>query len=116
MSTPLPEPHSRPSPRSASPRSARASARAKDILLGYVRAVLDTGMVDMNLIGLTADQRQRYRDSELVRLVGTMVQGQPGAIHAELLHRLHRRRVRCFVHGRDDQGHLIAVAVPVADR
>jgi hypothetical protein len=107
-------PTSRPH-RFASPRSARASARAKDILLGYVRAVLDTGMVDMNLIGLTSDQRERYRDSELVRLVGTLVEGQPAAIQAELLRRLHRRRVRCFVHGRDDEGRLVAVAVPVAD-
>ncbi len=116
MSTPCSEPDRSASPRSSAPRSARASARAKDILLGYVRAVLDAGIVDMNLIDLTGEQRERYRDSELVRLVGSMVEGQPGAIHAELLRRIHRRSVRCFVHGRDDEGRLVAVAVPVADR
>lgn len=106
-----------PSTRPARPlaRAGRGSDRAKDILFGYVREVLDGRTLDVNLLGLTGEQRQRYHDSELVRLVGAVVEGHPAALHADLLHRVHRRRVRCFVHGRDQDGRLLAVAVPVTE-
>ena len=97
-------------------RSTRpAAARAQDVLLAYVRAVLDGRTVDLNLLDLSPAQRERYRDNELVRLVGAAFKEASSAACADLLTRLHRRRVRCFVHGRDASGMLLAVVIPVAD-
>ena len=90
------------------------AARAQDVLLAYVRAVLDGRTVDLNLLDLSPAQRERYQDNELVRLVGAAFQEASSAACADLLTRFHRRRVRCFVHGRDASGMLLAVVVPVA--
>lgn len=100
-------------PRPVTRRVGRPITKALEILTGYVREVVDARTIDLNLVAPTADQLQRYRGSELVRLVGAAVESAPGDV-ANLRLRLHHRQVRCFVHGRDSDGRLLAVAVPVA--
>lgn len=100
-------------PRQASLRAGRPVTKALDILTGYVREVVDGRTIDLNLVAPTAEQLERYRGSELVRLVGAVVES-PANDLADLRLRLHRKQVRCFVHGRDSDGRLLAVAVPVA--
>lgn len=100
-------------PRHATLRVGRPVTKALEILTGYVREVVDGRTIDLNLVAPTADQLERYRGSELVRLVGATVES-PGSNVTELRLRLLRKQVRCFVHGRDSDGRLLAVAVPVA--
>jgi endonuclease YncB( thermonuclease family) len=100
-------------PRPASLRAGRPVTKALDILTGYVREVVDGRTIDLNLVAPTADQLERYRGSELVRLVGSTVETASADL-ADLRSRLYRKQVRCFVHGRDSDGRLLAVAVPVA--
>jgi hypothetical protein len=94
-------------------RTPRPLTKAIDILTGYVREVVDGRTIDLNLTAPTAAQLERYRGSELVRLVGATAEGANGT-EVELRARLYRKHVRCFVHGRDSDGRLLAVAVPVA--
>lgn len=100
-------------PRPATLRAQRPVSRTLDILTGYVRDVVDARTIDLNLVSPTADQLQRYHGSEMVRLVGAIVESGAVGI-AELRQRLHHKQVRCFVHGRDSDGRLLAVAVPVS--
>lgn len=89
--------------------------RARDILHGYVRAVLDARTVDVNILDASPDQRERYRGSEVMHLVGAVVESaadDPVKLQA-LTEGLRHQHVRCFVHGRDEAGRLIAVVVPV---
>jgi hypothetical protein len=89
--------------------------KALDVFDGYVREIVDGRTIDLNLLQPTAEQLERYGACEVVRLVGLAVESAPAAsAESELRTRLHRRHVRCFVHGRDESGRLLAVAVPVA--
>lgn len=94
------------------------AVRARDILAGYVRAVIDERTIDVNILDATPEQRERYQGSEVMRLVGAVVESAADdpARAAEVARRLHHQRVRCFVHGRDDDGRLVAVVVPVSGR
>jgi endonuclease YncB( thermonuclease family) len=97
------------------PRSERPVTKALDVFDGYVREIVDGRTIDLNLLQPTAEQLERYGACEVVRLVGLAVESAPAAsAESDLRIRLHRRHVRCFVHGRDESGRLLAVAVPVA--
>jgi len=100
-------------PRQATLRASRPVAKALDILTGFVREVVDGRTIDLNLVKPTAEQLERYRGSEIVRLVGALVEASVNDPEA-LRQRFHRKQVRCFVHGRDSEGRLLAVAIPVA--
>lgn len=96
-------------------RAQRPVSKALDVLDGYVRDVVDGRTIDVNLVKPTPDQLQRYGACEIVRLVGLAVESAPAAsAESDLRQRLHRRQVRCFVHGRDAEGRILGVAVPVA--
>lgn len=96
-------------------RADRPVTKALDVFDGYVREVVDGRTIDLNLLRPTAAQLERYQACEIVRLVGLAVESAPDATaERDLRARLHQRQVRCFVHGRDEQGRLLAVAVPVA--
>lgn len=106
-----------PRRRTAKPRlrADRPVAKALDVLNGYVRDIVDGRTIDLNLVKPTADQLERYAACEIVRLVGLSVESVSNdASESDLRQRLHRRQVRCFVHGRDQEGRLLAVAVPLA--
>jgi len=96
-------------------RADRPVTKALDVFEGYVREIVDGRTIDLNLLRPTPAQLERYQACEVVRLVGLAVESAPAATAvSELRERLHQRHVRCFVHGRDAEGRLLAVAVPVA--
>ncbi len=94
------------------PPRGRTVRRPIDVLRVYVCAVLDGNTVEVNLIEADSAQRQRYRGTEIVHLVASRLDVENQDAENRL--RLHRRYVRCFVHGRDAQGHLVGVLVPIA--
>ncbi len=102
MFSPVP---ARPKTPQHRPRTVR---RPLDVMRVFVCSILDARTVEVNLIEASSDQRQRYRGTEVVRTPGA-VADQPN-----VLTRLLRRHVRCFIHGRDDDGHLLGVLVPIA--
>ncbi|MBA3684498.1 MAG: hypothetical protein H0W72_04575 [Planctomycetes bacterium] len=104
--------HSDPSAIRLVPSRGRTVRRPIDVLRVYVCAVLDGSTVEVNLIEADSDQRQRYRGTEIVHLVSSRLDAQDQDAQTRL--RLHHRHVRCFVHGRDAEGHLVGVLVPIA--
>jgi hypothetical protein len=98
-----------------SPRADRQTGKPLEVLDGYVREVVDARTIDLNLTKPTPELLERYHACELIRLVGLSVEALPAdEVIRDLRQRLHRRQVRCFIHGRDAEGRLLAVAVPVA--
>jgi hypothetical protein len=86
--------------------------RPIDVLRVFVSALIDDSTVEVNVIGADAEQRQRYRGTEIVRLVHARLEDEDFAAH--IRQRLLRRHVRCFVHGRDADGRIFGVLVPIA--
>ncbi len=96
-------------------RRSRTVRRPLDVMRVFVCTVLDGGTVEVNVIDADSDQRQRYRGTEVIRLV-QRPEPDDQALCRQTSLRLLRRHVRCFIHGRDPEGHLVGVLVPIAGR
>ncbi len=100
-------------PPQATNRRPRTVRRPLDVLRVYVCSVLDGATVEVNLIEADSDQRQRYRGTEVIRLV-QCADPDDRTLCLQTRLRLLRRHVRCFIHGRDAAGNLLGVLIPIA--